>query len=137
MYDEPARPSPTPAPMAPPARAIPPPTNAPASVTASSDTAIGSFSSCRASWRTPGLCFCSVRDRSTRRNGRRLVVLRAAVVLHLLLVVVLVVVPGTGHREVEDGEQREDERLDHRDDAAEGLPQHIGGPHHIDRDQRD
>src|SRR5688572_31955827 len=35
MYDEPARPSPTPAPMAPPARAIPPPTKAPASLPAS------------------------------------------------------------------------------------------------------
>src|SRR3954469_17134688 len=40
MYDEPARPSPIPAPIAPPARAIPPPTKAPASWTASSVTAI-------------------------------------------------------------------------------------------------
>src|SRR4051794_6548688 len=36
MYDEPARPSPIPAPIAPPARARPPPTNAPARVMACS-----------------------------------------------------------------------------------------------------
>src|SRR6478735_4224197 len=35
MYDEPARPSPIPAPIAPPARAMPPPTKAPASLMAS------------------------------------------------------------------------------------------------------
>src|SRR5215208_6189592 len=40
MYEEPARPSPTPAPIAPPARARPPPMNAPAVLTASSLTAI-------------------------------------------------------------------------------------------------
>src|SRR3954467_530381 len=39
MYDEPASPSPTPAPMAPPARAIPPPMKAPAVVMAELSTA--------------------------------------------------------------------------------------------------
>src|SRR6476620_457825 len=111
MYDEPARPSPTPAPIAPPARAMPPPMNAPAVVTAESLTAMSVFSlvgrqfpdalvtsgaagpagSARWFWfgGCVGLCrFCLV------------VVL---VVRAVVLVVVVVVVAGAGHPEVEDG----------------------------------
>src|SRR5215210_8262916 len=137
MYDEPARPSPTPAPIAPPARARPPPTKAPASLTAS---AVSVAAISLLGW-APGRCrvISVVRvllvhaptgvGRSVRKCGGLLVVVLVldhdgvrslGVAGTLLVVLVLVVVmPGAGHREVDDGQQGEDEGLDEADEHVE------------------
>src|SRR4051794_40178469 len=48
--------------------------------------------------------------------------------------VLVVVVPGAaGHREVEDGQQGEDERLDAADGHVEELPEHVGRPEQVGR----
>src|SRR3954451_1133348 len=153
MYDEPARPSPTPAPIAPPARAMPPPMKAPAVVMSVPDTDAICVS--LLGWapdpgaRSGTRSFC----RSARERGLLLALatgllrvpeLVAVVELRLGLVLVLVVVPA-GHPEVEDGQQREDEGLDRADEHVEELPDDVedaaedathGDPADLPRDQR-
>src|SRR3954453_341591 len=52
--------------------------------------------------------------------------------------VLVVAVPGTpGHREVEDGQQREDEGLDAADGHVEELPEDVGCPQDVGREQSD
>src|SRR3954452_14235150 len=112
MYDEPARPSPMPAPMAPPARARPRPTKAPASVMACSVflTAM-SLLEFHVDPSTPWL-YSWVRSSgcSGRRYGLllarfvRLVLLVGRVDVDTVLAVLLVAVAGAGHGEVEHGQ---------------------------------
>src|SRR4051812_48236992 len=120
MYDEPARPSPMPAPMAPPARARPPPTKAPASVMACSVflTAM-SLLEFHVDPSTPWL-YSWVR--SSGCSGRRygLLLVRLALLVRRVrdrrrLVLLVVVVPSAGHGEVEHGQQGEDEGLEAAD----------------------
>src|SRR5881227_2028641 len=101
MYDEPARPSPTPAPIAPPARAIPPPMNAPAVLMAESVTAM---SVSLLGW-APGPVLGFLRGvagcgDSARGFGFRLGGSRGRLLVLLVLVVLGV---SSGHAEVEDG----------------------------------
>src|SRR3954451_10254713 len=108
--------------MAPPARAMPPPTKAPASWTAESETAMGN---CLSSWVHRGagaLWWCcgscggragvvrrgASQPRSVREGGGLALFALLVVLLGMLVVVV---VTGTGHGEVQDGQQREDEGL--------------------------
>src|SRR3954469_3077447 len=108
MYDEPARPSPMPAPIAPPARARPPPTKAPARVMACSVflTAM-SLLEFHADHSTPWLySWVRLSGRSGHRFGHgcgwcvvRFALLVRRVDLDAVLAVLLVVT-GAGHAEV-------------------------------------
>src|SRR6478752_1516153 len=64
-------------------------------------------------------------------------VLLAALLFLVLLVDLVLRVAGSGHREVEDREKREDEGLDDSDDHVEGLPEDVRGPHRVQRDHPD
>src|SRR6516162_6654693 len=107
---EPARPSPTAAPMAPPPRASPPPTSAPAiRIAPSVVPAMSLFLLCRDRVDTPGW---------------------AADLVGL--------VPTHAHAEVHDGEKGEDEGLDRSDEQlVERLPDGEADPGQVGRDQRD
>src|SRR3954454_19640390 len=110
MYDEPARPSPTPAPIAPPARAIPPPMKAPAVLMAELSTATVTpwFRAACPAQRV--YLWCGRACRSDREfYGCLLGVVLGVVRLRMGLVLVVLAVLGTGHAEVEDGQQGEDE----------------------------
>src|SRR4051812_41377704 len=105
MYDEPARPSPTPAPIAPPARARPPPTNAPAVLTADSMVVAATASPWfRAACPAQRVYLCCGR---AGRSSRELWFCFPGGVVRLVgvrvLLVVLVVPPAGGHAEVEEG----------------------------------
>src|SRR5689334_13939311 len=120
MYDEPARPSPTPAPIAPPARARPPPTKAPAVLMAesrevSAATVSPWFRAASPAQRVylwGGSSGCSAHELwfaflVVRRRG----VVRGRHRVGLVVLVVLAVAAAACHAEVEDGQQREDEGL--------------------------
>src|SRR3954468_17749900 len=156
MYDEPARPSPTPAPIAPPARAMPPPMKAPAVVMSVPDTA----AICVSPWLgagPPTLVLVLRSGPSGRERGLLLALGAGPVVcvvdllvglglvrglvptLALVVRLVVVVVLATGHAEVEDGQQREDERLDRADEHVEQLPDDVeeASEYAADRDAAD
>src|SRR5262245_12957257 len=124
MYDEPARPSPTPAPIAPPARARPPPTKAPAVLTADSMVSVATVSPWLvAPCPAQGVYLWCGR---AGRSGRELWVCvpgdvggRVVVGVRVLLVVAAV---SRGHAEVQDRQQGEDEGLDRADRHVEELP---------------
>src|SRR3954451_19304550 len=126
MYDEPARPSPTPAPIAPPARAIPPPMKAPAVVMAELSTATVTpwFRAACPAQRV--YLWCGRARRSGRRfwggfAGRCLVAGLGVIGDSLV-----VVVAGAGHAEVEDGQQGEDEGLQSsQEQGVEQLPDDV------------
>src|SRR4029079_1377872 len=121
------RPSPMPAPMAPPARASPPPTNAPAVLTADSMVSAATVSPwIRAGWPAQwGLPLV----RSSRCSGRELGLGCAVggvgghvVGGRLVVVVLLGVARPRRPAEVEDRQEREDEGLDGADGHVEELP---------------
>src|SRR4051812_28450924 len=117
MYDEPARPSPIPVPIAPPPSARPPPTKAPASWIAELSTAMSLLVFRAEGRRSVGLGWCAVVEpaptgRSVRQCRFLLVLLPGAVrprrpVVLVGVGLVVVTVPGAGHPEVEHGQQRE------------------------------
>src|ERR1700722_13978840 len=114
MVCEPARPSPTAAPMAPPPSASPPPTRAPAIRTAPSIVLAAMF---------PLLC----RDRVRRDRVRNVRWSPGCSVR----------VPAHAHAEVHDGQEGEDEGLDRADEQlVERLPHEQADPRRVGRDQR-
>src|SRR6478672_12830067 len=118
-----------PAPMAPPARARPPPTNAPAVWTAVSLTAIEMpllvYAESSAQLVTSG---APDRLRSVREFGG---------FVRVGLVLLVLTVAGARHAEVQYGQQREDERLDTADEHVEQLPDQVRQPGGVERDQAD
>src|SRR6201999_641351 len=104
----PAIPSPIPAPMAPPAMISPPPMSAPAAI-------MGFILILLDNWQW------SYQVVGPACSGRLVVVV---VEFHRLA-------------EVQDGQQREDERLDGADEKVEALPDRVGRPHDPRREQGD
>src|SRR3954451_10817749 len=118
--------------MAPPASARPPPTNAPAVLTADSMVSAATVSPwIRAGWPAQRVYLWCGR---AGRSGHELwlgcaVVVRGRVGRggvvgsgHVVVVLVVGVTGAGGHAEVEDGQQGEDERLDGADGHVEELP---------------
>src|SRR6478672_2077031 len=118
-----------PAPMAPPARARPPPTNAPAVWTAVSLTAIEMpllvYAESSAQLVTSG---APDRLRSVREFGG---------VVGVGLVLLWLTVAGGRHAEVQHGQQREDEPLDAAHEHLQQLPDQARDPRRVERDQAD
>src|SRR3954447_5168745 len=131
MVWAPARPSPTAAPMAPPPRARPPPTMAPAVLIA--DTSSGSAATVSPRFGAPGaeprVC-CSVPRAGDRTvcSSRALEARKTVPLVFLLL---------QREAEVQDREQGEDEGLDRPDDQVETLPQAVREPQQPGGDQPD
>src|ERR1700677_1788850 len=107
----PAMPSPIPAPIAPPPIMSPPPISAP--------------------WAIMGSILILLLSGSYRasvmvRGSGQFVAFSVMMVLHL-------------HRlaEVQDGQDREDERLDRADEQIERFPDRVGQPHDVWREERD
>src|SRR5690349_21266827 len=117
MTAEPARPSPIAAPMAPPPRASPPPTMASPSVMFPPSPS--------AAWARTLISLLVSFVRKSWIGGRgRSVVGSLVLAAHRLT-------------EVDQGEQGEDQRLDHPDEHVEELPDRIGQPQDVGGHQRD
>src|SRR3954471_12644297 len=111
-----------PAPMAPPASARPPPTNAPAVLTADSMVSAATVSPwIRAGWPAQRVyLWCGRAGRSGHEFGFWFLVVAALGVRGVVVLVVLgLFAVSAGHAEVEDRQQREDERLDGTDGHVE------------------
>lgn len=54
-----------------------------------------------------------------------------------MVALVMVILDLHGLTEVQDGQDREDEGLDRPDEQVEGLPDRVGRPHDVRREQRD
>src|SRR3954466_464400 len=115
-----------PAPIAPPARARPPPTNAPAVLMADSMVVAATVSPWFRAGRRRNGCTSGAASACSGRElwGWFLVVVVLAVGVRLVGLLV-VVMAGPGHPEVQDGQQREDERLEPAEEhGVEELPDH-------------